>query len=940
MDTERWQRLSPLLDTLFELDVDERVERLRALREVDPALADEVESLMALEQDSEDFMAEPLVAPMLGARAGGEIGPYRLESMLGEGGMGQVWLAARADGLYQRRVALKLLRPGLTDTNLRLRFTRERQILARLAHPHIARLLDAGVSSDGLPYLALEYVEGEPITDYCRNHRTPLEARLRMFQQICDAVSHAHANLIVHRDLKPSNILVTPGGDIRLLDFGIAKLLDSDAPMVEQTRTGVRTFTLHYAAPEQIRGEPVTTMTDVYSLGVVLYELLTDTKPYKLKRQTDAEWEEAILAADPQRPSQTVQRHAEDAEADTPLLRRRARQLAGDLDNIVLKTLSKRPEQRYPSVEALALDLERYESGRPVQARPQSLGYRFNKYVHRHRWALATGSAVALVLSMALLIVAWQARQAVAEASRAQAMQDFMVGLFASAGGSVEGETLDLRGLLDAAVERGNRELARQPRARAELFGVIARGRIGLGDYREAKALLDRQAAIIANTGSIPLSLLLESLTLRGQVLGQLGDARECIDLMLPQLAAVRREQAQLPSQASGFYSQLGRCRRANGERQGARQLFERSLALRRESGDTVGEVENRMDLAGLHVDAGASALALDQYRDALGQLRRVAGDRHPLLIPLHRNLAMLQRGMGQPVAAERELIGALAIALDLNGAQHAVTLQVRRELAAARVDQGHFADAARELREVHRRLVERHGPGHESLAESHHELGLVQWELGQVDEALASLSRAAVMYRRGGRDELLAKARFDQAQVLHALGRDADARPLLQESRKLRELRFGTEHPVVGDTDRLLGEVLVALNQHAAGMGHLANAVRLTRDGYGPVHAGTRRAELALARQQALDGDEAALAKLDSLAALAASDPALREVAWLAGGYAAQLRCSGPQQDRAVRTLNNLRGRLQQMQPDGSAVAREIAELSSDCQAGLVARR
>jgi serine/threonine protein kinase len=940
MDAERWQRLSPLLDTLFELDADARMERLRRLREADPVMADDVESLMALEQGSEDFMAEPLVAPMAGAHAGSEIGPYRLESMLGEGGMGQVWLASRADGLYQRRVALKLLRPGLTDTNLRLRFTRERQILARLAHPHIARLLDAGVSSDGLPYLALEYVEGEPITDYCRNHRTPLEARLRMFQQICDAVSHAHANLIVHRDLKPSNILVTPGGDIRLLDFGIAKLLDNDAPMVEQTRTGVRTFTLHYAAPEQIRGEPVTTMTDVYSLGVVLYELLTDTKPYKLKRQTDAEWEEAILAADPQRPSQTVLRHAEDAEADTPLLRRRARQLAGDLDNIVLKTLSKRPEQRYPSVEALALDLERYEAGRPVQARPQSLGYRFNKYVHRHRWALATGATVALVLSMALLIVAWQARQAVAEASRAQAMQDFMVGLFASAGGSAEGQALDLRGLLDAAVERGNRELARQPRARAELFGVIARGRIGLGDYREAKALLDRQAMIIANTDSIPLSLLLESLSLRGQVLSQLGDARQCIDLMLPLLAEVRREQAQLPSQASEYYSQLGRCRRANGERQGARQLYERALALRREIGDTVGEVDNRMDLAGLEVDVGATAAALNQYRDALGQLRGAAGDRHPLLIPLHRSLAALQRRMGQPLAAERDLVGALAIALDLNGAQHPQTLLVRRELAQTRIDQGHFADAARELREVHRRLIDRYGPGHDTLAQSFHDLGLVEWELGQSDKALASLSRAATLYRRGGHEESLAQVRFDQAMVLHAIGRNQQARPLLQESRRLREQHFGTDHPVVGDTDRLLGEVLIALGEHAAGMGHLANAVRLTRNGYGDAHPGTRWAELALARQQALEGDEAALERLDSLASLAPSDPVSRQVAWLADGYAAQLRCRGPQQDRAAQTLNHLRGRLQQLQPDGSAVVREIDALSSQCQAERVARR
>src|SRR5688572_14962081 len=237
MDAERWQRLSPLLDALLELDPVARAERLRELRADDAELADQLAGLIALEDGHEDFLSEPLVAPQnTGMRPGVEVGTYRLESLLGEGGMGQVWLASRADGLYQRRVALKLLRPGLADTNLRLRFTRERQILARLAHPHIARLLDAGVTGDGLPYLALEYVEGEPITDYCRERGTPLDQRLRMFGQVCDAVSHAHANLIVHRDLKPSNILVTPAGEVRLLDFGIAKLLDTETPVVEQTR--------------------------------------------------------------------------------------------------------------------------------------------------------------------------------------------------------------------------------------------------------------------------------------------------------------------------------------------------------------------------------------------------------------------------------------------------------------------------------------------------------------------------------------------------------------------------------------------------------------------------------------------------------------------------------------------------------------------------------
>src|SRR5690606_39181166 len=417
-----------------------------------------------------------------------------------------------------------------------------RQILARLEHAHIARLLDAGISADQQPYLALEYVDGEPITDWCRLRAPPVDARLRLFLQVCEAVSHAHANLIVHRDLKPSNILVTPLEEVRLLDFGIAKLLDTPEAATESTRTGVRAFTLHYAAPEQVRGEPVTTMTDVYSLGVVLYELLVDAKPYRPTRDSDAAWEEAILTQDPARPSLALTRaaggeptaharqhpHGHDAAA----LGRRARVLVGDLDNIVLKALSKRPEQRYPSVEALAQDLQRYAAGRPVHARAQSWNYRVGKYLRRHRWALATGILTTLVLAASLGVVAWQAREALHEAARAQAMQDFMVGVFEGAGGSRDGEPLDLRQLLSTAAERGERELARQPRALAEMLGVIARLRTGLGDYIEAKTLLDRQALLIAGSDAsdTPSSLRLESLTQRGRVLRLLGDATTCIE--------------------------------------------------------------------------------------------------------------------------------------------------------------------------------------------------------------------------------------------------------------------------------------------------------------------------------------------------------------------------------------------------------------------------
>ena len=938
MDAERWQRLSPMLDALLELELPARAASLQSLREDDPQLADELEKLLALEDEADDFLSEPLIPPRPGVAPGVMVGPYRLVRMLAEGGMGQVWLARRADGLYQRRVALKLLRPGLADPSLRLRFTRERQILARLEHPHIAHLLDAGISSDQQPYLALEYVEGEPITDWCRSRNPSVEMRIRLFMQICAAVSHAHTNLIVHRDLKPSNILVTPLDEVRLLDFGIAKLLDTpDSP--ENTRTGLRTFTLHYAAPEQIRGEPVTTMTDVYSLGVVLYELLTDHKPYLLKRPSDAQWEDAILSVDPVRPSLLIQRDI--AGSDDPQgLRRRMHQVAGDLDNIVLKTLSKPPEQRYPSVEALSLDLQRWLDGKPVLARPQSLAYRARKYIWRHRWALSSAAVVTLVLVGALGVVTWQARQALEESARAQALQNFVVGLFEHAGDLQPQASLDLRELLETGVQRGEDELVRQPVARAELLGLIARLRLGLGDYEEALDLLRRQSTIIAGVDDPPASLRMQAAIDLGRAQHLMGKQQDCVDTMRQQQRLASGEEQRVPVQASDFYSQLGRCHRALGEQQTAQLLFQRSLALRRNTrGNDAGVVENLADLAILKVDGGDEASALREMRGALALLRGSVGERHPLAIDILRRLCAMERARGDIDQAGRDCVAALSLALELQGPQHHATIDARRQLAAIHVDQGRLAEAEIEFRESLAWLVSRLGTEHQDVARAYNSVAIVAWERGEFDRAVHYMERTVEIWRKTASPGTLSNGLFNLAMVLHGIGRSAEARPLLEESLQLRRDVYGERHGIVGVSLRLLGEIDAALGDGAAAQHHLRQAVALTREGYGATHLQTRRAEIELSRFLALQGNVESLLQLDRLGDQPQDDSELRKLAWRARGYAAQVRCGDGQRTAAQASLTALVTTARQAQPEGGTIVREIEAIARDCSPQLARR-
>jgi serine/threonine protein kinase/tetratricopeptide (TPR) repeat protein len=475
-DRDRWKRLSPLLDSLLDLEGPDRDARLDEIARQDAEIAAELRGWLADEREAganhflsghAELPADPQPTPY--RLAGERIGAYILESPLGQGGSGVVWQARRADGRFEGKVALKLLHLSLIGRSAALRFEREGAILARLAHPNIARMLDAGITSFGQPYLVLELVDGERIDRHCDASHLRIDQRIALFRDVLGAVTHAHRHLVVHRDIKPSNILVTADGTVKLLDFGIAKLLqgDADGDATEITREGGRALTPDYAAPEQLRGEEVTTATDVYSLGVLLYQLLTGRHPTAQARSTPDALMRSTLDTDPSRlstavtasdgvPAETLARIS--IERDTSLIRLK-RQLGGDLENIVAKALRKVPAERYATVDAFSDDLRRWGSGEPVRARADTVAYRTARFVSRHRGKVAAGALTFVAIIAGVIGTISQARRAEQQARQAQVERDNALRDLAYADAA--------RDLLGFLVSQGNAK----PQTASELLG-------------------------------------------------------------------------------------------------------------------------------------------------------------------------------------------------------------------------------------------------------------------------------------------------------------------------------------------------------------------------------------------------------------------------------------------------------------------------------------
>ncbi len=864
----RWEEL---FDELSELPPPARARRLAALEVEDPALAARLARLLEADGETTDFLGRPAVELLDAAGesaaepslpAGTRVGSWRLLGLLGRGGMGEVYLAERDEGTFLQRAALKLIKRGMDSRAIVRRFVRERQILSRLDHPGIARLLDGGSAADGRPFFVLERVKGVPITEYCQGNCNSralgLEERLRLFQGVCAAVDSAHRRLVVHRDLKPANILVAEDGGVKLLDFGIAKLLSGDeedetSPL---TQLDARVLTPAYAAPEQILGEPITMTTDVYALGVLLFELITGALPHTRERRSLGAMAGAVARETVERPSAVLRRIA---AGEGPRL---ARRVAGDLDLIVLTALHRDPARRYRSAAALAEDLGRFLGGRPIRARPDNPRYRLRKFVGRNRLPVAAAALGLVALLAGLGTALWQAdaarlaaQRADAEARRAERVKSFLLSVFRESDpeGS-DGGAVSARELLERGARRIDIELAGEPATQAEVLDALARieGNLGLIDPALAyarRALALREALLPRGDIRIAESRVLLGNTLRGH--GDVDQARRTLERALAETLAARGTSSLEAAEARRSLSQALLLTK---DRARAPGLLRQALATRRQ---TLGDAH--IETAETLLELG-SALEVNQqygeaekaFRGALARLERMLGSRHPKVAAAQARLAGLLDRLSHPAAARELFEQAIATQRAVLGPHHAqladtlfsyaLLLIGRQELPAAdaalrealgiygpdryeaahclrylglsAMDKGRYQEAAglfiRAVDTFERTLKENEVERWRAMAN----LGWAHLKLGQVPLARRELATAVAQIERlaGPESYEIRLPLKELGEALIKQGATAEALATLDRVRRLEEKLFGTiNHREVAGSDLLLAQAWLA---------------------------------------------------------------------------------------------------------------------------------
>ena len=828
MNAARWEQIQVLFHEVADLPDPAQRASLEAQCAEDPALMTEVLSLLEedargdslLDRDAAHVAAEVLDEGIPPALLDQTFGPYRLKEALGQGGMGVVYLAERED--LGSVAAIKILRDAWLSPDRRERFASEQRTLAQLNHPAIARLYDADTLPDGTPWFVMEYVEGVPLTEFCEHHASSIPERLRLFRAVCEAVEHAHRHLIVHRDLKPSNILVKPDGSVKLLDFGIAKQLESLEGPVDRTRTGLRLMTPAYAAPEQILGDPVGIHTDIYTLGVVLYELLTGRLPFDLSNRTPGEAETAIIKQGRERPS---------AAAKEKSISRRA---WADLDVLCLTAMHIEPQRRYRTVEALIRDIDHYLAGEPLEARPDTFGYRLGKYVRRN-WRPVSAATASFIVVVGLVVfytvrLATARNAAVAEAARTQRIQHFMLNLF-QGGEEAVGPADSLR--VVTLVDRGVRDaqsLDGEPAVQAELYETLGSIYQKLGKLDRAdsllRAALDQRRSLFGSDDAE----VAKSLVALGRLRVDQADYKEAERLIREGLAISERHRPPGDPAIASATLALGQVLEESGKYDEGIKVLEEAVRLRgmAPAQPTTELAASMRELANTHFYAGHLAVADSLDRLVLALTRKLNGERHPLVAEDLINLGAVQHEWGHYQEAERYYRQALDITQAFYGPSHYKTAAGLTVLGRALIFQKRYDDA---MPLFQRALAIRErvfGKVHPQVASTLNEMGGIALAREKFGEAEALASRVLAIYRTvySGKHNLVGTALANLASVYMAQHQYARAEPVLREAIGVFTETQGAAHLNTGIARIKLGRTLLRQRRYA-------EAARETLAGY-----------------------------------------------------------------------------------------------------------
>ena len=877
----RHDEIDAVFDDALDVPEEQRAAWLESRCGDDVALRREVELLLAAhEKESPLDVAAGAHVVAMGSNTsrGRRIGPYRVLRELGRGGMGVVYLAERDDGQFRRRVAVKVLRASGDADELHRRFLAERQILASLNHSHIAQLLDGGVSDGQLPYLVIEYVDGQPITEYCDRQRLDVAARLRLFQEVCSAVHHAHQNLVLHRDLKPGNVLVTATGEVKLLDFGIAKLLNPSLSGVEQpvTRTAFRLMTPAYASPEQVRGDTLTTASDVYALGLLLYELLTGRSAHRITTDSPQAVYQIVCEQDPERPSDTVVASTAAANGTAPAdiaaargttPERLRRQLRGDMDAIVAMALRKEPGRRYHSAELLAEDVGRYLDGLPVRAHRGSGWYRFEKLVRRHRAVatLAAASAVLLVaaagVALRLASVATRERDRGAAAlmqtqrtlRESDAVAAFLVSLFEASdpadGGqdSVTAADLLRRGVVEA--ER----LDGEPAAQARMFEALGRIYARRGNLERAESLVRRSLAVrrrmtgVDEAGTAATTVALADVLLQQGRYGAADSlAREALRIRRIALGNSHPDVAESLQQLSGIAVYLGDI--------GAAERYQvEAVAVRRRdpSGDDVGLVSALERLSAIVWRRGDDAGAERTLREALSVTQRTSPAPHPERAGAMMRLASLldERPEGR-VEAESLMSGAVRESRMAFGDVHPHTAEAIKQFGLMLVQHGRPAEGERLVRQALEMQRRTWGASHTAVAATMAALARVLTRDGYSPEAeqLMRDALAIIASSLGTSHASYAGGLGNFADVLALRGALDSAETLRRQALAIRVAAIGPEQTATALMAVELADVLVRQRRFAEADSIYRSSLAVLRRRTTDTHVDVRRTYRSLA--------------------------------------------------------------------------------------------